>query len=97
MSTTTAKPRAYILKVSGEEVPLEPKNGTDFQLVELQAVVGGCIEIHYLPDDKVIVLNEEGMREKLPVNPAATVYAHNLFNLNGILGDVLICDSDMIR
>ncbi len=38
---------AYIIKHTGEITKVQPKNGTDFQLDELQAVVGGCIEVIY--------------------------------------------------
>lgn len=35
---------AKIYKANGEVLDIEPKNGTDFQLEELQAIVGGLID-----------------------------------------------------
>lgn len=93
-----SKPRAYIIKATGDEVPFEPDNGTDYTLAELQAAVGGMIEVHTLPDGKLIGMNENGLALGLPQNAAATIYAHNLYSSDkGILGDVLICDNDMIQ
>lgn len=92
-----SKPRAYIIKADGEEVVFEPSNGTDYTLEEMHRAVGGFIEVHLLPDGKLIGLNEDAIAHNLPQNAAATIYAHNLnTGPKGIQGDVLICDDDMI-
>ena len=49
---------ATIYKTSGEVIETKPKNGTDFSLSELQAIVGGCIEIIDLFNGKIMVVNE---------------------------------------
>lgn len=42
---------ARIIKTNGEIIPVEPKNGTDFQLEEMQEIVGGYIQLFYLMND----------------------------------------------
>lgn len=76
---TAAKPASYILKSNGTEVPYPPADGKHFTLAEMQKAVGGYIEHHLLPDGKNwIVINEEGVLDKLPPNDQATVLAYNL-------------------
>jgi hypothetical protein len=45
---------------------VSPKNGKTFKLAELQSFVGGYIELLELPNDKVMVLNEEAKSEDQP-------------------------------
>jgi hypothetical protein len=52
---------AKIYKANGEVLDIEPKNGTDFKLEELQAIVGGLIDCQMTNDGKdLIVFNDEG-------------------------------------
>ena len=81
-----------IIKSDGSRIVIEPKNGTDFQLSELQEIVGGMIEIVYLSNERIMVVNEEGLLLDLPYNADASVMAMNV-----IVGDVLICDSDKVK
>ena len=83
---------AKIIFTNGTEKKVMPKNGTDFSLEELQGFVKGYIEIVYLPNDKFLVVNEEGKLMGLPINDYATEIANQL-----IVGDVLLCDSDQIK
>lgn len=55
----TKKGKAYIVKASGETVEVEPRNGTDFQLEELQEAVGGYIEIVQLGSRDTTHLREQ--------------------------------------
>jgi hypothetical protein len=66
---------ATILFPSGETKEVQPANGTDFQLDELQAIVQGHIEIVPLPDGRIMVINEEGRLLDLPRNEQATQLA----------------------
>jgi hypothetical protein len=91
---------ALIYRASGDVENVEPKNGTDFQLEELQAIVDGWIEIKFLRDDegRVMVLNEEGKLRNLPYNERATMlYRKFLYVHDFIVGDVLICDKSQIK
>ncbi len=81
------------IKTSGEIVDVQPKNGTDFSLNELQGFVGGYIEVVGLDDGKLMVVNEEGKINGLCINSEATL----LSRYDIIVGDVLVCDSREIR
>lgn len=64
---------AMIYYPDGSHKPVSPKNGTDFSLEELRAIVGGYIEVIYLPDSiHIMVINEEGRVKNLPRNEKAT-------------------------
>ena len=88
---------AKIYRTNGDVENVEPKNGTDFQLDELQAIVCGYIECLNLTDGTLLVCNEEGKLMHLPYNAKAT----ELIRKNGyndyIVGDALVCKSDEVR
>ena len=89
---------AKIYRTSGEIVDIEPKNGNDFQLKELNDIVGGCIELVTLPNDEFMVVNEEGKIRGLPVNDNATeIYQRKIGRWDYIVGDCLICKTSQIR
>lgn len=58
---------AKIFKTDGQVISVQPKNGKDFTLKELKAIVGGYIEIIRM-NDKYMVVNEEGKLDQLPCN-----------------------------
>lgn len=58
---------AKIFKTDGQVISVQPKNGKDFSLKELKAIVGGYIEIIRM-NDKYMVVNEEGKLDQLPCN-----------------------------
>jgi hypothetical protein len=80
---------------------IEPADGRSFTLDELQALVGGYIEVVGLApagdsDRYVLVVNEDGLSMRLPPNPGATaaVVAANprvCLLPHGILGPALLC------
>lgn len=81
------------IKSDGTAVELAPKNGKEFTLEEMQAFVGGYIEIVYLDDGRMMILNEEGKLNGLPINDKATA----LFSPHDeIVGDVLVTDPKYI-
>ena len=85
---------AEIIRANGERKLVEPMNGKDFQLSELQKVVGGFIEIVRTKDGRLMVINEEGKLEGLPINELAT----ELYQYNDIIvGDVLVCNRNQIK
>ena len=83
---------SVIIKTDGERVVTEPKNGKDFQLEELQKIVGGYIEIVRLSNSRIMVVNEEGLIYDLPYNAEASLEAMDV-----IVGDVLVCDSGKVK
>lgn len=89
---------AKIYKSNGEIVDIEPKNGKDFQLEELNKIVGGYIELVTLPNDEFMVVNEEGKIRELPVNDNATeIYQRKIGCWDYIVGDCLICKTSQIQ
>lgn len=88
---------AKIYRTNGDVENVEPKNGTDFQLEELSAIVGGYIECLNFTDGSLLVCNEEGKLMNLPYNERAT----DLVRKNGyndyIVGDVLICNTGEVK
>lgn len=57
-----------------------------YQLDQLQAVVGGFIELVYLADDRMLVVNEEGLIHGMPLNEIATTFA-----CRPIVGPAILC------
>ena len=88
---------AKIYKANGEVLDIEPKNGTDFKLEELQAIVGGLIQIIEINNTEIMVMNEDGKLEMLPLNEKATaIYQSEVYAGDIIVGDALICNLGMI-
>lgn len=76
---------------------IEPANGTDYQLEELQGYVDGLIEIVPLTDGDIMVLNEEGLINDLPINPLATaIFQQATGNPGYIFGNVVICKDNEV-
>ena len=91
---------AKIIKANGFVVNIEPENGTDFQYNELNKIVGGYIEIIYLNDGNIMVINEEGKLNSLPLNSQATIKARLCGGISFwdfIVGDVLYCDKKQVK
>ncbi|HLZ64356.1 MAG TPA: DUF3846 domain-containing protein [Ktedonosporobacter sp.] len=64
-----------ILYPDGTSKQVSPANGDNFRLPELQAIVGGHIELINTRDGRLMVLNDEGKLLDLPRNEQATVLA----------------------
>lgn len=64
-----------ILYPDGTQKETHPRNGHDFSLDELHAIVDGYIEVIPARDGRLIVLNEDGKRLRLPRNEQATQLA----------------------
>jgi len=89
---------AKIIKTNGEQIEVTPKNGKDFKLEELQEIVGGYIEVVWFPNDKIMVINEEGKLLNLPINETATKIYFDAFSYNDVIvGDVLICGTNQVE
>ena len=75
-----------------------PKNGKTFALTEMQEIVGGYIEVIRLNDGRLIIVNEEGLLQGLPVNIEATnILRRDHSTTQYIVGNAIVCDSDMIE
>ena len=87
---------AYLIKASGEKIQTSPRNKKNFTLEELQAYVGGRIQIVKTKDDKrLMVINEEGKLFKLAPNFRATeLYEYGCDDM--VVGDVLLISKSQI-
>lgn len=90
---------ATLIRSIGTQETVQPANGVDFTLAELQGYVGGWIEIVDLADGRIMVIHEEGKFEELPVNePATRLFMQGRVpTLDVIVGDVVVCASDELR
>lgn len=90
---------AKLYKTNGEIVEVEPKNGSDFSLEELQSFVDGYIEIAVLDKGRIMVFNEEGRIKNLPYNKNATAKYKKAIGCRAdyIAGDALICKHNQIK
>jgi len=88
---------ATIYKTDGTVEEIQPKNRRDFKLNELQEIVDGYIEFIYLKNEMVMVVNEEGKINNLPLNQNATLYvqAHDFADVIG--GNALVCKQSEIK
>lgn len=92
------KDMAQIIKSNGETKTVEPKNGTDFKLEELQAIVGGYIQIAYLRDDEIMVMDDEGKLKEKDLNLQASLrYRRDVNPYDSVVGDVLICKTNQVK
>lgn len=80
------------LKADTTVEAIRPDNGTDFSLKELQGYVGGYIEIVRLPNNYILVVDEEGELKQKKLNKKASELAGQ-----PIVGDVVLCKSKMVR
>ena len=77
---------------TGERVPVVPENGKHWTLRELQAKVGGYIEIARTNDGRLMVVNEDGIARRLPENPTATAL-YIFSEVSTIYGNVIVADT----
>ena len=97
--------KALLYTVDGSITSIAPNNGTDFSLEELQFFIRGAIEIVYLPCGKIMVVHGEGKLLGFEKNEKATKVWEAAFPIeeypenNGqlVVGDVVICDKEMVK
>lgn len=89
--------KAKLYKTDGTILEVVPANGTDFQLDELQAMVGGYIEIVSAGKGKIMIIDDDGKLKGKPVNNAATMIFMQAGYCDIIAGDALVCDSEMVK
>ena len=94
---------ALLIKTDGSIHSVEPENGTDFQLNELQQFVQGFIEIIPIKSGphagKILVCNEEGklrglepnfkVHQEIGISPSEM---NDLF-----VGNILICEYEQVN
>jgi len=91
---------ATIYYPDGTSEERQPANGYNFVLAELQEIVGGYIEIVPCKDKQhILVINEEGKLEGLPINVKASELAAlptqaEIDELKRVMGATLIVVGD---
>jgi hypothetical protein len=63
---------------------------------ELQSIVNGHFEFVYLPENMIMVVNEEGKLNDLPINSVATAFVKPVLN-DYIVGDVLLINQKFLN
>lgn len=73
--------------------------GSHASLEEMQELVGGYIELIYLNDNNVIVVNEDGKQNDLPYNELATseAIARNEDFEDFIVGNAILINRNFIQ
>ncbi len=91
---TKEKAKGLFISVNGS-IQEKQFSKEKINLQEMQDCVGGYIEFVYLPDNKILVVNEEGKINNLPLNGLATMkFWENTREM--IVGDVLLIDQKYI-
>lgn len=89
---------AMIIRSNFTSEQVTPANGTNFSLEELQAIVGGYIELVQLPQDMEMYCNEEGKLKGLPYNSVATALTRKVLAASDeIVGDVIVGSYKLFR
>lgn len=90
---------AKLYKVNGEIVEVEPENGSDFSLEELKQVTDGLLEVVWLNNEEMMIIDEEGKLKDLPYNRKATeVFLKNHPTRNDFIsGNALVCKHNQLK
>ena len=73
-------------------------NNYKLQMEEIQEIVGGYFEYVSLSDGRLIIVNEEGLLQGLPVNIEATnILRRDHSTTQYIVGNAIVCDADMVE
>ena len=81
---------ARVLYVDGTQATVMPASPPAFSLEELQAMVGGWIEVVYLPDGRLMVIDEEGKLKSYPRNEQATRLAAGRLQLGDYIAGTAV-------
>lgn len=97
MKLSIDETKPFVIKTSGEINNIEFKESMP-SLEEMQAIVGGYIELVPLGNSYFMVVNEEGVIFDKPMNSAASEYLYRKTGrITFILGDVFVIHSNMIN
>lgn len=91
--------KAVYIKCDGTRTGITPKNGIDFSLEELQKYVGGYIEIINV-FSQIMIIDDEGKLKGKEINPVATQLARTSQSImpnDCIVGDVVVCETEMVK
>lgn len=88
-----------ILFQDGRKAEVKPKDGADeFKFEDLQKIVGGYIQVLYLPDSSIILTDEDGRAKGKKLNEAGTeLLAGTQYAGQYLVGDVIHCDFSVLK
>ncbi len=88
-----------LIKVNGEEQDVAPANGSDFKLKELYDLLNcDLIEVIRTPDNKLMIIDEEGkLTNKKPNRKATELMEGAIFASDWIAGDALIINDNEFK
>lgn len=66
-------------------------------ILKREAMADGYIEIVPAGNGKIMVIDEEGKLKGKPINEAATMIFMHAGYYDIIVGDALVCDSEMVQ
>lgn len=100
--TLLTSDKEYLYSPDGTQKEIFPKNGSYYELEELQQLVGGNIELLYSTSSphRVMVIDEEGKLKGEPLNMEATHIAYSeqiITPLDYIVGKALYINSKSIQ
>jgi len=88
--------KGTIYKANGEMYDFT-KASSEIDLKFLQESVGGYIEMVWLDEELVMVVDEEGKLKDKPINTKATqLYQKKFGPVDFIVGDVVVCERKYI-
>lgn len=90
------KAHGLLVKCLGKPERIE-FSGNMVTLKEMQDCVKGYIEFVRIPNNMIMVVNEEGKIDGLEFNTSATLFLQNNGISHIIVGDVLIIDSKFVN
>jgi hypothetical protein len=91
------KTDSILYKTDGTQETVMPKNKKHFTLEELQAYVNGFIEMIFLNNGRIMIVNEEDKLDRLPLNVRATEIIRNHGAQYFVVGNALVCLSKFIK
>lgn len=89
------KAHGLLVKCSGKPEKIE-FSGKTVTLKEMQDCVKGYIEFIRLPNNMIMVVNEEGKIDGLGLNTSATTFLQSNGLPHIIVGDALVIDSKFV-
>jgi hypothetical protein len=92
---------SVVIGTDGSQKEIKPANGKFFTLQEMYDAVGAkIVEFVYLPDDKVMVVDEEGWYREPKINAIATqvlIEVSPNIPVPAIIGNVMIIDENELE
>jgi hypothetical protein len=87
---------AILLRASGNDHPVAPKNGTDFSMAELyEHIRCDMVQIVRHPRDAsvLLIMDEDGKLKHRPINQLVSSF----FTQQVVVGDVIMCEKGFLK